>query len=320
MNEKGDVIIRDYVIKRILQGVLLVICVSFLAFSLMYMMPGDPVDMVVDRKVSEERKEEIRHEMGYDQPFLMQYKNWADDVIHGDLGTSTRYKVDVTELMKQRMPYSLKLCGWSLVLEIAIALPLGLLCAIRKDKFFDRFTVNTSLLMTAVPAFWLGALFILLFAVELQWLPISGYSEAKNYILPIATTVLSGMGGTLRITKTEVLEVLNEKYVTTAYAKGLSKKTVMIKHVLRNALILVTTLVFMSIPWLISGAVVIEKIFGLPGMGNLLLNSIIVQDMPVVQAVLLLIAILTVICNLISDIIMGILDPRIRLSLSGGDN
>lgn len=138
--------------------------------------------------------------------------------------------------------------------------------------------------------------------------------------MPVAVTVLSTMGGTLRITKTEVLEVLNEKYVTTAYAKGLSKKTVMVKHVLRNSLILVTTLIFMSIPWLISGAVVIEKMFGLPGMGNLLLNSIIVQDMPVVQAVLLLIAILTVICNLLSDIIMGILDPRIRLSLSGGDN
>ena len=303
-----------------MQGLLLVICVSFLVFSLMYMMPGDPVDMVVDRKVSEERKAEIAHEMGYDQPFLTQYKNWVDDVVHGDFGTSTRYKVDVWDLMKQRIPYSLTLCGWSLILEIAIALPLGLLCAIKKDGFFDRFTVNASLLMTAVPAFWLGALFILLFAVKLGWLPISGYSTPANYILPIMTTVLSGMGGTLRITKTEVLEVLNEKYVTTAYAKGLPKRTVMIKHVLRNALILVTTLVFMSIPWLISGAVVIEKIFGLPGMGNLLLNSIIVQDMPVVQAVLLIIAILTVVCNLLSDIVMGILDPRIRLSLSGGDN
>ena len=298
----------------------LVICVSFLVFSLMYMMPGDPVDMVVDRKVSLERKAEIAHELGYDQPFFTQYKNWVKGVIHGDFGRSTRYKSDVWDLMGARIPYSLKLCGWSLVIELLIALPLGLLCAMKKDGFFDRFTVNFSLLMTAVPAFWLGALFILLFAVKLNWLPISGYSGIKNYILPVATTVLSGMGGTLRITKTEVLEVFNEKYVTTAYAKGLPKRTVMIKHVLRNALVLVTTLVFMSIPWLISGAVVIEKIFGLPGMGNLLLNSIIVQDMPVVQAVLLLISILTVICNLISDIVMGILDPRIRVSLSGGDN
>ncbi len=301
-------------------GIVLVIAVSFLVFSLMYMMPGDPIDMVVDRKVSEEVKQEIAHELGYDQPFFTQYFNWVNDVLHGDFGTSTRYKSDVWDLMGDRIPYSLTLCGWSLLLETVIALPLGLLCAIKKDGFFDRFTVNFSLLMTAVPSFWLGALFILFFAVELGWLPISGYSSPENFIMPVAVTVLSTMGGTLRITKTEVLEVLNEKYVTTAYAKGLSKKTVMVKHVLRNSLILVTTLIFMSIPWLISGAVVIEKMFGLPGMGNLLLNSIIVQDMPVVQAVLLLIAILTVICNLLSDIIMGILDPRIRLSLSGGDN
>ena len=301
-------------------GIVLVIAVSFLVFSLMYMMPGDPIDMVVDRKVSEEVKQEIAHELGYDQPFFTQYFNWVNDVLHGDFGTSTRYKSDVWDLMGDRIPYSLTLCGWSLLLETVIALPLGLLCAIKKDGFFDRFTVNFSLLITAVPSFWLGALFILFFAVELGWLPISGYSSPENFIMPVAVTVLSTMGGTLRITKTEVLEVLNEKYVTTAYAKGLSKKTVMVKHVLRNSLILVTTLIFMSIPWLISGAVVIEKMFGLPGMGNLLLNSIIVQDMPVVQAVLLLIAILTVICNLLSDIIMGILDPRIRLSLSGGDN
>lgn len=286
----------------------------------MYMMPGDPVDMIVDRKVSAERKAEIAHEMGYDQPFLTQYKNWVVDVLHGDFGTSARYKEDVWSLMKQRIPYSLRLCVWALILELAIAMPLGLLCAIKKDKLFDRITVNFSLLLTAIPDFWLAALFILFFAVKLGVLPISGYTSWKNWVMPIAVSVLTGMGGTLRITKSEVLDVFNEKYVTTAYAKGLPKRTVMIKHVLRNSLILVTTLVFMSIPWLISGAVITEKIFGLPGMGNLLLNSILVQDIPVVQAVLFLIAILTVICNLLSDLIMGFLDPRIRLSLSGGDN
>lgn len=303
-----------------MQGILLVIVVSFLVFSLMYMMPGDPIDMVVDRKVSQEKKAEIAHDMGYDQPFLTQYVNWVDDTIHGDFGTSTRYKTDVWGLMKERIPYSLQLCGWSLIVELIIALPLGLLCAMKKDSFFDRFTVNFSLFLTAVPGFWLGALFIIIFAVELGWFPISGYAGPEYFVLPIATCVLTGMGGTLRITKSEVLDVINEKYVTTAYAKGLPKRTVMIKHVLRNSLILVTTLVFMSIPWLISGAVIIEKVFGLPGMGNLLLNSITVQDMPVVQAVLLLIAILTVLCNLASDLIMGVLDPRIRLSMAGGDN
>ena len=286
----------------------------------MYALPGDPIDMVVDRKVSAERKAEIAHEMGYDQPFMKQYINWASDVLHGDFGTSIRYKAEVWDLMKSRIPYSLKLCGISLVLELIIALPLGLLCAIKKDSFFDRFTVNFSLMLTAIPSFWLGALLIIVMAVKLDLVPISGYEHWQNYVMPLITMVMGSVGGTLRITKTEVLDVIHEKYVTTAYAKGLPKKTVMIKHVLRNSLILVTTLVFMSIPWLISGAVITERIFGFPGMGNLLLNSIIVQDVTVVQAVLLVIAILTVICNLISDILMGILDPRIRLAMTGGDN
>lgn len=298
----------------------MVIAVSFLVFCLMYAMPGDPVDMVVDRKVSAERKAEIAHELGYDQPFMTQYFNWAKNALHGDFGTSVRYKSQVWDLMKARIPYSLKLCGLSLILELVIALPLGLLCAMKKDGFFDRFTVNFSLFLTAIPSFWLGAIFIIIFAVVLKLVPISGYEHWQNYVLPLATMVLGSMGGTLRITRTEVLENINEKFVTTAYAKGLPKRTVMVKHVLRNSLILVTTLVFMSIPWLISGAVITEKIFGFPGMGALLLNSIVVQDMPVVQAVLLLIAILTVICNLASDLIMGFLDPRIRISLTGGDN
>lgn len=158
-------------------------------------MPGDPVDMVVDRKVSEERKAEIAHEMGYDLPFFTQYKNWASDILHGDFGTSTRYKSDVWDLMKQRIPYSLTLCVWSLILELVIALPLGLLCAVKKDGFFDRFTVNFSLLLTAVPSFWLAALFILFFSVKLGVLPISGYAQPENWVLPIAVTVLTGMGG-----------------------------------------------------------------------------------------------------------------------------
>ena len=303
-----------------IQGVLLVAAVSVLVFSLLYMMPGNPVDMIVDRKVSQEKKEQIAHEMGYDRPLYEQYASWVHGiVVEHDLGTSTRYKVPVWDLMKERIPRSLVLCGWSLLIEMLIALPVGLLCAVRKDSLFDRFTVNFTLILTAMPGFWLGALLILVFGVWLKILPISGYKGVEYYILPIFALVASSIAGTIRLTKSEVLEVLNEKYVTTAYAKGLSSRTVMVKHVLRNALIIVTVQVFMSIPWLISGAVVIEKIFGIPGMGSLLLNSIVVQDFPVVQAVLLIIAILTVICNLISDIVIGILDPRIRISMGGGD-
>ena len=283
-------------------------------------MPGNPVDMVVDRKVSEEKKEQIAHEMGYDRPLVEQYVDWMKNIlVDHNFGKSTRYKTPVWDLMKNRIPLSLALCGLSLLLEMIVALPIGLLCAIKKDTFFDRFTVNFSLLLTAVPTFWLSVLFIIIFSVKLKWLPISGYEKPENFILPVVSLTLGSVAGTIRLIKAEVLEVLNEKFVTTELAKGVPRKTVMVKHVLRNALIMVTVLVFMSIPWLISGAVVTENIFGIPGMGNLLLNSIIVQDFPVVQACVLLIAILTVICNIISDLVVGMLDPRIRVSLNGGD-
>ncbi|MDD2230650.1 MAG: ABC transporter permease, partial [Candidatus Cloacimonetes bacterium] len=236
-----------------------------------------------------------------------------------DFGDSVRYKTPVIDLMKDRVTRSITLCGWSLIVEMLIALPMGLVCAIKKDSLFDRFTISGSLLLTAMPSFWLGALLVLVFAVWLKVLPISGYDGIEYYVLPVFALVSSTIAGTLRLTRSEVLEVLNEKYVTTAHAKGVPYKKVMLKHVLRNALIMVSVQVFMSIPWLISGAVVTEKIFGIPGMGNLLLNSIVVQDFPVVQAVLLIIAILTVIFNLISDIVIAILDPRIRIALGGGD-
>ena len=176
-----------------------------------------------------------------------------------------------------------------------------------------------SLFFAAIPSFWTAVMLILVFAVTLNLLPISGFDSAKSFVLPVASMVLGSVASTLRMTKSEVLDVLREKYVLTAYAKGLSRRTVLVKHVLRNALILVVTLVLMNIPWLISGAVIIENIFVIPGMGALLTNSILNQDFAVVQAIVLLIAVLTVICNLLSDIINAILDPRIRASYGGGE-
>ena len=299
---------------------ILVFAVTLLVFSLLYMMPGNPIDIMTDRKVSAEKRAEMVHQYGFDQPLHVQYFRWMKKIIQDqDFGQSVRYKVPVWNLMKDRIPRSVKLCGWSLLIEMLLALPLGLLAAIKKDSFYDRFSVNFTLMLTSMPSFWLGALLILIFAVGLKWFPISGFESAKNYVLPVAALTAGSLAGTLRLTRAEVLEVLNEKYVTTALAKGVPYEKVMFKHVLRNALIMVTVSVFMSLPWLISGAVVTEKIFGIPGMGNLLLNSIVVQDFPVVQAVLLLIAILTVICNLLSDIVIAILDPRIRIAIGGGD-
>ena len=274
----------SFILKKLLNGLLLVFTVSVLVFSMMHLMPGDPVDLIVDRKVSQERKDIIRHEYGYDRPLTVQYVDWIWKIISkGDFGTSLRVKQKVADMMDARIPLSLKLCGWMLFFEIVIAVPLGLLCAYKKDTFLDRAIINVTLFLSA-----------------------------------IGGGVLGSLAGTIRLTKTEVLDVFREKYVLTAYAKGLPHKTVMVKHVMRNALILITVLVFMSIPWLISGAVITERIFSIPGMGSLLVNSIITQDYAVVQGCILIIAVLTVVFNTLSDVVVGMLDPRIRITMNGG--
>ena len=191
------------------------------------MMPGNPIDIMVDRKVPAEKRAEMAHELGYDRPMHEQYLSWAKDIVfEQDFGNSVRYKVPVWGLMMDRIPRSLMLCGWALFIEMLIALPIGLLCAIKKNSLFDRFTVNFTLILTAMPSFWLGALLIIIFAVKLKWFPISGYQSMKYFVLPVFALMASTLAGTLRLTRSEVLEVLNEKYVTTAYAKGLPDRTV----------------------------------------------------------------------------------------------
>ena len=309
-----------YVVKKLLQGCLMVFVVSIFVFLMLHLMPGDPVDLMTDRKVSEEKKQEIRVKYGLDKSLPEQYMNWIGNIFQGDLGTSIRTRMPVTTMFAARLPVTLKLMGISLLLQILIAVPLGLAAAYKKDSIFDRIVVSVSLFFAAIPSFWVAVMLILIFGVTLKVLPISGFTSAESYILPIAAMVLGSIASTIRMTKNEVLDVMREKYVLTAYAKGLPKKTVLIKHVLRNALILVAVMVFMNIPWLVGGAVIIENIFVIPGMGALLTSSILNQDFAVVQACVLLISVLTVICNLLSDIVTAILDPRIRVSLEGNTN
>lgn len=311
---------RNYIIKRLGMGVVLLFCVSFLVFSMLYLMPGDPVTLMAGPLVKAENLEGLRIQYGLDRPLLVQYAEWMTNIIfHGDFGISYKYRIAVWSLLKNCFPISLKLTVTTMLISTIVAIPLGLMCAYKKDSLFDRITVNISLVFTAIPSFWLAVLLMLVFAVKLKWLPLSGYESWKNYILPVTTGVIGGLASTIRLTKSEALDVLREKFVTTAYAKGLDNNTVLKRHVLRNSLIVITVNMFMSLPWLISGYIVIEKIFGIPGMGNLMINSIIQQDFNVVQACILIITVLTIICNILSDIVLGILDPRIRISVTGGD-
>ena len=311
---------KDYVIKKLLLGVALIFCVSFLVFSMIYMMPGDPASIMAGQLSSRENLEAIRHEYGFDRPFLVQYFDWIRKILfERDFGISYKYRLPVWGLIKTRIPISLKLTVATLIIENLVAVPLGLICAYKKDSLIDRLAVGTSLVLTAVPSFWLAAILMLVFAVNLKLVPVAGFVSWRNYILPIVTGVVSGLASTIRLTKSEAMDALREKYVITAYAKGLTKRGVLVKHVLRNSLIIIAVNLFLQLPWLISGYIIIENVFGIPGMGNLMVNSIVEQDFNVIQAIILIITTLTVVCNILSDIVLGILDPRIRIAVTGGD-
>lgn len=309
-----------YIGKKLLIGVVLIICVSFLVFSMIFMMPGDPVTLMAGELANQDKIAETVEKYGLNRPLLVQYFDWWKKIVtKQDFGISFKYKLPVWDLVKVRIPVSLKLTAITMVVQYLIAVPLGLLCAYKKDSIFDKITVNSTLIMTSVPSFWIAVLLMLLFAVELKWLPLGGFESWKHYVLPITAGVLGGIASTLRLTKSEAIDALNEKYVSTAYAKGLSKHDVLIKHVLRNSMIIICVQVSQSLPWLLSGFIILEKIFVIPGMGGLMISSIVYQDFNVVQCIILIISVLTVICNIIADIVLGLLDPRIRISTGGGD-
>ena len=305
--------IVHYVIKRLIMGIGIVIFVSVIVFAIMQAMPGDPIDLMVDTRVSEERVAELKAQWGLDEPPIVQYFYWLGNIVQGDFGMSVSMKQGVGDLIMQRLPYTLMLTGAALLIEYIIAIPLGLWAAVKKDKAVDKTLTVGTIVLWSMPQFWLGVLFMLIFSITLGILPLSGYSGPSSLILPALTLALPTLAQIFRLTRSEVLEVMRERYVMTARAKGIEGKSVLVKHVLRNALIPVTVMFFLSLPWLIGGAVVVENVFAWPGMGQLLWRAISKQDFMVVQGIIFVITILTVICNLIGDIISGLLDPRIRL-------
>lgn len=294
-------------------GIAIVLFVSVIVFAIMQAMPGDPIDLMVDTRVSEERVAELKAEWGLDKPAIVQYFYWLGNILQGDFGMSVSMKQNVGDLIMQRLPYTLMLTGAALLIEYLIAIPLGLLAAVKKDRLTDKALTVGTIVLWSMPQFWLGVLLMFIFSITLGVLPLSGYSGFASLILPAFTLALPTLAQIFRLTRSEVLDVMRERYVMTANAKGLSSKKVLIKHILRNALIPVTVMFFLSLPWLIGGAVVVENVFAWPGMGQLLWKAISKQDFMVVQGIIFVITILTVICNLIGDIISGILDPRIRL-------
>jgi ABC-type dipeptide/oligopeptide/nickel transport system permease component len=303
-----------YVFKRLLIGIPIVFFVTIILFYIMYILPGDPIKILLaGERVTPERIEALRREWGLDQPVHVQYFYWLSRVVRGDLGISIVARQPVTLLISQRLPYTLALMLTSILLAYTIGVLTGLVAALMRGSLVDTALSTMAIVFYSIPGFWLGLIFMLIFGYYLRLLPISGYEGPQSLVLPALALALPSSGYIMRLTRAEMIEVLNEDYIRTARGKGLSESRVLLVHALRNAIIPVVVMFFLDLPWLVGGAVVIETLFALPGMGRLLYISILKQDYPVVQGIVLIITVLVVVCNTLGDIVVAILDPRVRV-------
>jgi peptide/nickel transport system permease protein len=300
-----------YTLHKLLVAVLVAVTVSFVAFMLLRV-SGDLATAIGGESARGEDIARIRAQLGLDRPVLTQYWDWASRAATGDFGRSYYYPEPVWTLLEERLPVTLRLACWGLVISLLIGVPLGVLAALRPNTLIDRVAMTLAVLGQALPTFWLGLLLIILFGLVLRWLPISCADTWMHYILPSFVLGYYSTPAVMRLTRSGMLEVLATDYIRTAYSKGLPHRTVLFKHALRNAVIPVVALASVQFGLMLSGSVVIETVFAMQGIGQLAWESISRQDFPVVQAVLLLVSMFYVWLTFASDLINAWLDPRIR--------
>ena len=313
-----------YLVRRLLIAVPSLLGISLVLFTVLALAPGDPFgELASNPNVPPEVAAGLRAKFGLDDPVFLRYLHWLFAMLHGDWGFSFVSRSDVDTLIWQRLPATLLVIGASQVLALLIALPIGVYSAIRRYSIFDQIANLWAFIGFSLPPFFTGLLFILLFSIYLDWLPFvfrsdlgaTGWhwywEEFKQAVMPVAVLALFQAASWTRYVRSSVLEVTRLDYVTTARAKGLPERRVVVKHILRNALIPVVTLVALQMPALFGGAIVTEQIFRIPGIGSLLISSILANDTPVIMAVTFVFACLVILFNLIADILYGWLDPRI---------
>lgn len=315
-----------YVLGRIGVAIPTLLAISLIIFGILALAPGDPLgEFAANGALSPEVRSQIRAAFGLDQPIHVRYVKWLTALLRGDFGYSFVSRVPVLDLIAQRLPTTLAVVGVAYLVSAAIALPLGLISALKRHGWVDRAATLLAFIGFSLPPFFTGLLVILLFSVQLRWLPFiydsnlrvvdlaSLGEQLKQSIMPIGVLALFQSAGLMRFTRASVLEQIYQGYVRTARAKGLSEWTVVGRHILRNALIPVVTLVALDVPAVFTGAIVTEQVFRVPGIGSLLVDSIQRNDTPVVMAIAFIYAILIVLFNLIADALYGVLDPRVRL-------
>lgn len=309
-----------YIMQRLLLALFVILGVTFVVFVIVHLVPGDPARVSLGVQATEETVQERREQMGLNDPFLTQYVNWLGNAVQGDFGRSLITGQEITPQIIQRLPATLQLAVLALIIGMIIAFPLGIISAMRPGSASDTIASFISQLGVAVPDFWMGILLVLFFSIGLGVLPPSGYTPISqdfgdwlsHMILPATTAGLISAAIQTRFIRSAMLEVLNQNYIKTARAKGLSERAVVLRHALRNALITIVTIIGLQLTALLSSVVVIEIVFAIPGLGRLALDAVLDRDYPVLQATVLVIAILVTFINLIVDMLYLFLDPRIE--------
>jgi peptide/nickel transport system permease protein len=314
--------LSGYIIKRLLSTIPILFVVAIVVFFIIHLTPGDPVVAMLGDEASPSKIAEVREQLGLNLPLYEQFSHWLLHILKGDLGHSFFANISVTQAFLDHLEPTLSLAVLAQVLAILIAIPTGILAARRRGTAIDQTAMGISLLGISVPSFLLGLLLILLFAVHLKWLPVAGYkplssglwNHLRYMLLPAIALGFMHAALITRMTRSSILDVLSGNYIKTARAKGLKERAVIYKHALRNAFIPILTVIGQSFASLITGAAVVETVFNIPGIGQLIVNSVVRRDYAVIQGTVLLITVTSVFLNLAIDLLYGVIDPRIRLN------
>jgi peptide/nickel transport system permease protein len=303
---------KAYILKRLFHSIFVLVGISLVVFVILHL-TGDPAALLMPMDATPEQVAQFRQEMGFNDPILVQYWRFFKGTLRGDFGKSFRHSQPALDLVMERMPATIQLTLAAMVIALLVAIPVGIISAIRRNSILDHIGMTGALLGQSTPVFWLGIMLILIFSVTLQWFPSSGRGEIQNLVLPAITLGMFTMARTARMMRSSMLEVLGQEYMKTAKAKGLKPMTVVLKHALKNAAIPVVTIIGMELGTLLGGAVITETIFAWPGVGRLAVQAIYNRDYPVVQAAVFLLAAIFVLVNLVVDLLYTYLDPRVKL-------
>lgn len=299
-------------LNRTFSMVVTLIGVSILVFLMMHLIPGDPVTYILGDFASEEAIAEMKNTLGLNQPLFIQYIDYIKNVLQGDLGTSYITGLTVIEEIKARFPITVQLAVYSLIIGSVVGILLGILAAVKQNTIFDQLAMVVSLIGISAPGFWIALFLIWIFSYQFSIFPISGYQGFYSLILPSITLGLGSAGNIARMTRSSMLEVIKQDFMRTAQAKGLAMIPMIFKHALQNAMIPVITLIGLQFGFLLAGAVVIETVFALPGLGSFSIEAITKRDLPTVQGLVLFMAFLFIITNMLVDLVYSLVDPRIK--------